>query len=226
MKTRKLGLAAVLAASLLAACGNAPVDTSINSIISGSLQTIGAAIFPPPPREGPVVTRAQVEAAAVPLIMVDMEVTGDQATAIVFGNNGNAVTWITLNGVTFTLKNGALFSTRGLGPDLLTATTKGLADALPRRATARYARDLRFIAGDESILKDRFFCELVNEGPEDRVVLQVRHSATRMRESCYAMESGRDFTNIYWVGADGIVWDSRQWISEMAGYVEIRRLYR
>ncbi|WP_145963084.1 YjbF family lipoprotein [Mangrovicoccus ximenensis] len=226
MKTRKLGLAALLAASVLGGCGNAPVDTSINSIIRGSLQTIVAAVRPAPERTGPVITRAEVEAAAMPLILIDVPVTGDQATAIVFGTNGNSVTWITLNGVTLTLKEGALFSTRGLGPDLLAATTSGLETALPRRAPARYARDLRYIAGDESIRKDRFFCELANEGGEDRVVLQMRHSTTRMRESCYAMEGGREFTNLYWVGADGMVWDSRQWVSDQAGYIHVQRLHR
>ncbi len=226
MKTRKLGLAAVLAAAFLAGCSNAPVDTSINTIVKGSLETIIAAVRPAPERSGPVITRAEVEAAAVPLILIDVPVSGDQATAIVFGRNANSVTWITRNGVTLTLKNGALFSTRGLGPDLLTATTAGLEDALPRRVPARYARDLRFIAGDESIRKDRFFCELVNEGAEDRVVLQHRHATMRMRESCYALESGREFTNLYWVGSDGTVWDSRLWVSDLAEYIIVQRLYR
>ncbi|WP_171060695.1 YjbF family lipoprotein [Poseidonocella sp. HB161398] len=202
------------------------MDSSLNTVILGSLQTIGSALTPGEERTGPVVTRETVERAGRPLILIDVPVTGDQATAIAFGRNGNAETWITRNGVTFTLKGGALFSTRGLGPDLLSATTAGIETALPQRASAKYARDLRFIGGDESIQKFRFYCELVNEGPEDRVVLQLRHSTTRMRESCYALEGSRSFTNLYWVGSDGMLWDSRQWVSEMAQYVTIQRLHR
>nr|WP_226898460.1 YjbF family lipoprotein [Mangrovicoccus algicola] len=222
---RRLGLATLLA-GLLSACTNAPVDTSINSVLLSSLRTIGSSLTPAEPQPRPVVSRAQVEQADVPLILIDVEISGDQATAIRFGQNRNADTWITLNGVTVTLKEGALFSTRGLGPDLLSATTDGLEQALPARRAARYGRDLRYIAGDESIRRERFFCELVPEGAEARVVLQMRHSTTRMRESCYELEGPRNFTNLYWVGSDGMVWDSRQWVGETVGYLRIQRLHR
>mgnify|MGYP002398757564 CR=1 FL=1 len=220
----RIGRAVLLGGLLLGGCTNQPVDTSINPILSEAWDTIGASVRPKPAPSGPLITREKLATISAPVLLITVEQSGEQGTAIPLGVNGDAVTWITANGASLTFKGQALFSTRGLGADLLTAEMGGLPAAIASRSPARYGRAMRFINGDESIRKERYFCELTRDGSETRVVLGRSHATTRLRESCYELNGSYEFQNLFWVGGDGTVWDSRQWVSATVGHLVVQRL--
>lgn len=216
---------ATVALLTLAGCGNAPVDDSSNAFFLGAIKEIQAKIAArnTPPFS---LTRAQLAQVQVPVLWIEVEKNGSVGSAIPIGVNRDLITWTTANAATLLTKDGVLFGTRGLGPDLLTAETEALRAALATRSSARYERKFRFIGGDESLRVDRYFCELENDGAAVREVLELRFETTQMRETCFALNSEHEFRNIYWIGAEGTIWDSRQWVSPDAGSLIIQRLVR
>lgn len=221
-----LGLGAALA---LTGCSNAPVESSATSALVESGAALGDLVRRPG-RGGAAapqpITRAQLDQISVPVLYVELQRTGAGAAALVAGRNRQALTWHTVNKIAFTTKSGVLFSTRGLGGDLLAAQTEATLRALRQGGAPRYARDMRYIAGDETIRKERYFCEMESDGPAQRVVVQQRFQTTQMRETCYALEGHLEFRNVYWIGSDGTIWDSRQWVGPAVGYVALQRLVK
>lgn len=216
-----LGL--VAAALMLVGCSNEAVDTSSNSFILDAGSSLWAQLRQPSSADF-TLTRAQLATVDYPVLWVTSMSSGAAGSAIPVGINLDAVTWITANAVTIVTKDDILFGTRGLGADLMTAETAAARRAVRARQTTSYARDYRFLSGDESIRKERYFCEMDNDGPATREVLGLRHATTQMRETCFALEGGQEFQNVYWVGPEGVIWDSIQWVGALSGYLSIQRL--
>lgn len=226
MTRKRTGLALATALVLsLVGCGNEPVDTTTNSLI---LDAGGAlfSILKRTPEQNFSLTRAQLAGINTPLLWIEVPATESSGSALAVAQNQDAVTWVTANAATLITKNDVIFGTRGLGPDLLTAETEQSTAAIQRRTASRYPKTYRFLDGDETIRKERYFCEMEIDGAETRTILEIRHNTTRFRESCYALKGVREFRNQYWVGADGTIWESSQWISPQAGYLRFQRLIR
>jgi len=215
-------LAALGLAAALAACSNAPVDTLGNDYLKSAFHDVGTAIKGPP--EQPPLSAAMLKGVTTPLLYVELPSRKVWAGLPAVARNQGAITWVSPDQIGVTTKSGVLFATRGLGADLLSADTSGTLAALSGRSDAGYPKIYRRLGGDESIVADEFYCKMVNEGTESRTILGIVHPATRMRESCYAMKDERRVTNMYWIGADGTMWDSVQWVSPEIGYATIRYL--
>lgn len=209
----------------LAACSSDGLDGSTDAFVADLAGTLAGQVLAPR-APAPPLTRASIASIEAPLIQIRVERSGATAPALPFARNGDAQTWLTGDQIALVIKDGVLFATRGLGPDLLAAETTATLRAVRAGGMDRYTRNMRFLDGDDALRVERYFCEMENDGPTQRVVLEVRHATRQMRETCYALDGPMEFRNVYWIGADGTVWDSRQWISRDFGYVRISRLIR
>ena len=67
-------------------------------------------------------------------------------------------------------------------------------------------------------------CREAGRRPETITLRGMTRQTTRVTERCTSPDVG--FVNEYWIGADGLVWKSRQWIGARLGYLETSRLHR
>lgn len=216
-------LSLVVGMAVLSGCSNSSVDTTTNTFILDAGASLWSKLKRQPDSEFSL-TRAQLEGVDFPVIWIESTLSGAAGSAIPIGVNQDAVTWITANAVTLVTKDDLLFGTRGLGADLLTTETEPARSALRARKNDSYQRTYRFLSGDESIRKERYFCEMENDGPASRQILGVSHNTTQMRETCFALSGAREFRNVYWVGSEGTVWESLQWVGPMSGSLIMQRL--
>ncbi len=165
-------------------------------------------------------TRAFIDAQELDLLRIS--VISREATGIVFfaGSNGNKVTWISLEGVSFVFENGLLIGTRGFGDDLMGSD----ADAGQRSLAGggNHIRTLDFLNGLSQIERRTYQCATVQTGREDITIVERTYTTSVFEETCTG--STGDFKNTYWRDANGVIWQSRQWISDGVGYLGYQRL--
>ena len=142
------------------------------------------------------------------------------------GRNGDVITWEAPDEVSISLAGGVLVATRGLGPDLMSAevaqTRRMLAGApMPARG---YPRLHSYLDGENRPQFDSYLCREAGRRPETITLRGMTRQTVRVTERCTAPDIG--FVNEYWIGADGLLWRSRQWIGPRLGYLETSRLHR
>jgi hypothetical protein len=126
--------AALAVLALVAACGNEKSEPSglgaaFGSVAKSTLGKVkgkrGAATAAKAPAP---VTRADLEKFGVPILRAKIEVRGADALVTPTDTKGSIVTWSTTDGTTFTLQDGVLIQTRGLGADLMSAQAPSVAE--------------------------------------------------------------------------------------------------
>ena len=55
-------------------------------------------------------------------------------------------------------------------------------------------------------------------------IVERQHDTTRVEETCFGPQGS--IANTFWIGADGTIWKSKQWISPGLGYMETELLVR
>jgi hypothetical protein len=165
-------------------------------------------------------TRALIEQAGTPVILVVVTDRNAAATLIRAGVNGDKITWVSTDGIGVILRNGFLIGTRGLGDDLMGADVNGSQSALRRGGTSTRIHD--YLSGTDKIVRRSFQCSFTAAGPENIEIFQRVYATTRIDESC--ADDVTSFVNSYWVAADGTIWKSRQWVSAIVGSLEIMKL--
>ncbi|WP_168201312.1 YjbF family lipoprotein [Qingshengfaniella alkalisoli] len=176
-----------------------------------------------PPISG--VNRAAISDVNVPLTMVAIPEIDATALVQVKARNNGVWTWATADDITVSMDGPVLFSTRGIGPDLLTAETRALRGMLERGQVGSYSRDLRYLDGLDQIQVVSLNCSLGSVGSETVNVLEQIHTTRHMREVCTSGD-GQSIQNDYWLGRDGTPWQTRQWVSETLGYAATQRLVK
>jgi len=170
-------------------------------------------------------TRAALAGVEGPLLLAQIEKTGASATLRLARSNGNHDTFASPDSLTMTFRSGILSASRGLSGDLLSAETEPTLAALRARRAASYPKALRYIGGDRQIILSRLSCEMQVVGPESIEVLEIAHGTTHLAEIC-TDKAGGQMRNDYWIGADQVVWKSRQFLHPALGYVTVQRLLR
>lgn len=223
MRRNAMMLATLL---LAAACGSNPTGTDPQQVLGQLVEAAtGRGQVPEDQlQQAATLTRADIAGVTLPLMRATIPAVGGAATASLAAINGPTETWAAPGGTDFTLDGPVLFATRGIGWDLLTAETAAPKRLLLSGGSGSYQRTLRHLSGDEAIDLVRYDCALRQQGTETIVILERSHRVRRATEDCRA-EDGRAFQNIYWVG-DGVLWQSRQYISERLGYLVTERLVR
>lgn len=216
-------LIGILAFVVLGSCSNAPVDTTGNSVIKNNGAKI-LSILKGRPAGDVTLTRQQLSGYSLPLLWIEVPSSGAAGSAVFIGENADAKTWITANAVTLITKDGLVFGTRGLGPDLLASDLTQAKLELKQFQSSEYQRDYSFIQGDESVRTDSYYCESETLGQEVIDVLDIAHNTFKVRETCFSIKENFQFTNLYWIGGDGTVWSSTQWAGKGIGYLKIQKL--
>jgi len=123
--------------------------------------------------------------------------------------------WVSPTGQTFTLKQGMLTSTRGMGFDLMSVEADEAIAIFQRGAEGNVNKIYRFLDGEDQIVEAVAQCTISPRGSETvTTVAGVTRSARKMRETCLI---GRQTLNNYFWIAGGQVIQSQQWASDEIG---------
>lgn len=183
-----------------------------------------------PPRAIPVkieslVSRKQLDQVETPLMAAALTGPGTLATMQPAGKNGPVVTWRSADAVTMSLKDGLIVATRGLGDDLMAADIDDTRAVLSGHKEGNdYTRIHTYLDGEYQTTFRAFRCRIEVTTPDTIRIVGATHKTTRIEESCFSPEG--NIANTYWVGSDGTMWRSKQWISRSLGYMETELLVR
>ena len=176
----------------------------------------------PDPRA--VLTRAQLDAEDLPILLVELPELKVAATLAPSGRNKDVQTWASGDQASLSFRRGVLVATRGLGSDLMSSDVAGTLTMLGARHDDYYPRLNTRLDGEYQTEFQAFQCRRVTALPERITIFERLHNTTRIEETC--MTPGRTVTNIYWAGQDGFLWKTRQWVSDHAGYLWTEQLVR
>lgn len=228
-KTWRAGLAAMTALAVLAGCSSDPTGTNpqqlLTEFFTQDVRTRGKTAANESAEEIAQLTRARIAGVTTPLLLAELPSSGAASTLSQVSIKGDIITWLAVDRVSLTFDGPVLFSSRGIGADLLAAETDQLSAMLLAGQSGNVTRDLRFLDGLDQIIVVPVSCAVQQQGSETITVLEVRHSTRKATETC---SDGEDisFENIFWIGSDGTLWKSRQWLSPRLEYVETERLIR
>lgn len=212
-----LALPALAAALLLSACGSSEMTgdgTLLREVASEALRRT-----PPVPDQAPPVplTRAQVEASRLPLMVAELERIRANAVLAQVGSNRGVRSYSTADGVTLALASGVLVATRGLAGDLMSADAP--AAARIAAGTGSHRRSLYFLADLDRIERQDFACTLQPAGVETVTIVGRSHATRVVDEHCSGENAA--FSNRFWVESGGRIRQSRQWAGETVGFMKL-----
>jgi hypothetical protein len=165
-------------------------------------------------------SRAELEKDGVPVLRVAMASRGMDSFLSVLDSRDDVVTWKTKTGTTFSLRNGVLIQTRGLGPDLMSSNVPTVGQLLQDGGT--HQRQYFFLGPNDQPTRRSYDCTVTIVGPEEIVIFERKHKVTHATENCVRPQSGK-ITNDFWIEGQ-TVRKSRQWASALAGFVEFERV--
>ncbi|OZA19542.1 MAG: hypothetical protein B7Y02_00660 [Rhodobacterales bacterium 17-64-5] len=180
-------------------------------LLSGCLPIVDKLAGQPAPER----VSLSAEALAGPFLLVQIPSRNVSATLARIAVNADVETWITADNVSLSFRQGILVASRGLGFDLMGADATGTLAALSGSEAGIYRHQMRYLTGDNHNTYLMAGCQMQNKGSEVRSG-QTLH---RLEESCVARDN--DFTNVFWVDANGRILQSRQWVAPEIGYIDV-----
>ncbi len=205
--------------ALLAGCSTDPSGvTSANLLTETFQREIASRFAPAPDASRPLIDRATADAIGVPLLYVEIPTIGARAAVTVGAQNGGVTTWLSPDQASVMLDGPVLFATRGIGPDLLSAETAPLRSRLDAGQTGSYDRALRYLDGTDQVVRVPLSCTLADAGRETITVLGRSHATSRRVERC-TDDAGAVLVSEFWIGDDGVPWQTRQFVSPDLGQV-------
>jgi len=221
----RAGLAvAAISVALLPGCGSeksegSPLGQAVGAVAKSTIGMVtarskGTVVAAPAP-----VTRADLEKFGLPILRARVAARGADAFVTMADTKGNVVTWATTDGSTFTLRDGVLIQTRGLGPDLMSAQAPSLADLQADGGTHR--RIYYFLGEDDQPTRRTYDCTVFITGGETIEVFSRAHRVKRVTETCVRPQGA--ITNEFWIEGAAIR-KSRQLASGGVGFIEFERV--
>lgn len=213
---------ALCGAFLVAACGSntdKAAGARLASSIIGSVVGIGKSAAP----QGPTVatlTRTDLAEVKGPLLRATLKSRPADALLVPIATNGAVVTWSTADNTTLGMKQGVLVATRGLVADLVSASVPSAAQLA--RGVGSHQRVHFYLDGEDHTVRRDYQCELSTEGSETIAIVERSYTTRHVVETCRSA-SGK-ITNHYWFESGSIIRQSRQWVSQGVGYLELRRI--
>ncbi len=215
-------LPAALLALALAGCANG----EFNPIVVEAVQAVvpGGDDAPDAPAGQPV-TRAAI--TRMDTATIRARLLNDPAPSILFAasENGGYVTYATTLRQTLTLRGSWITGTRGLGWDLMSASSTGpdplITPIPPSRWPARVRRTYEFSGADAPQGRViQFDCRFEAGEPQEIVILEVRHRGIAMTEICESETLA--FEALHLADAQtGFVWRSLQWLGPQQGLIDL-----
>lgn len=222
MSIRKRLASAAIVLALLAGCGNDtgatnPVASAVGQMAKASLAKGKGAKAAASPAPAPV-SRKDLEAYGKPILRVRSERLGQDGFLTIADAKADVVTWTAQGQATFSLRDGVLIQTRGLGADLMSAEAPSLSQL---QSGASYTRVYFFLGEDDRGTRRTYDCVASTVGREKITVLDKTHDVTHVSELCTRPNS--KVTNEFWIEGKTIR-KSRQWASSRVSYVEFERV--
>jgi hypothetical protein len=220
ISTRLAAVAAALV--LLAACGNDkgganPVAAAVGQMAKTTLAKGKKGTAPAAKAAAPV-GRAELEAFGKPILRIQSKGLGQDAFLTVVDAKDNVVTWTAQGQANFSLRDGVLIQTRGVGADLMSAQVPSLAQL---KGGASYERIYFFLGADDIGTRRTYDCTAATVGRETIEVIGKSHATTHVTETC-TRPNGK-VTNDYWIEGNAVR-KSRQWASNTVGYLEFEQI--
>ncbi len=216
-------VAVVMAAALLASCGTdkyqgTPFMQVVGVVAKSTIGNAKAKRAAAPAAPAPV-TRADLEKYGVSILRAVIAVRGADALLTVSDTKGGIVTWSTTDGTTFTLRDGILIQTRGLGPDLMSAQAPSLAGLKTDGST--HQRIYFLLGADDRTVRRTYDCTVSVGGKEAVEIFGRSHTTTHVTESCTRPQD--TIANEYWIEGS-VVRKSRQLASGGAGFIDFEQV--
>jgi len=215
-------LAGALALALVAGCGNenagpGPVVGMVSTMAQATLAKAKARRAGGEAAQAAApVTRADLEQYGKPILRTVVPSRGLDGFLTISDQKGAVVTWTTTDGATFSLRDGVLIQTRGLGPDLMSAEVPSVAALATAGGT--HQRVYYFLGADDQGTRRTYDCTIKVIGPDRIEVFGRTHATTHVEETC-ARTYG-SIKNDFWIEGAKIR-QSRQWVSAGIGHVEL-----
>ena len=211
---------ALCAASVLGACSS----TGTSPIVS----IVKEVILPTKVEEKPVtastLTRAKVERFGLSLIRGRIE--GEDVSNLLTGTavNGQYVTYVSSFRQNVTMLGTLVTGTRGLGGDLLAVRNDANDPVAYLTPTAAWpsslTRDYSFSGVGPAGVKISVVCQLTRAADTTVTIVEATYAVTPFTELCEG--DGVRFTNTYLAApTTGQIWQTRQWVGEGRGYLNI-----
>lgn len=173
---------------------------------------------------GQPVTRAAIDRADVATIRARL--LSDESPSYLFAasDNGGYVTYASSLRQTLTLRGSQITATRGLGWDILSATSSQpdpLTRAIPPGQWPKaVTRSYEFPANRPEGRIETYSCTFEFGGPQEAVILNQRHQGVEVSETCTGPDGS--FENLHLADArTGFVWRSLQWVGERQGLIDL-----
>jgi hypothetical protein len=206
----------------LAGCGNvksepSPVGAAVGGIAKATLSSITGkkpvAAAPAP------VARADIEKYGIPILRAVIPARGADALLTISDDKGSVVTWRTTDGVTFSMREGVLIQTRGLGPDLMSAQAPSAAQLRTEGGT--HQRVYFFLGEDDQTTRRTYDCTVTGAGAEEIEIFARAHTVEKFTETC--SRSQDSITNTFWFEGQTIR-KSKQLASRGLGFIDFERV--
>ena len=219
--------ASALVLALLAGCGSekqegSPLGQAVGAVAKtavGAIAARRAARSGTAPAAPAQVTRADLEAYDMPILRAVIAARGADAFVTITDQKGSVVTWSTTDGTTFTLRDGVLIQTRGLGPDLMSAKAPVVQQLLTNGGT--HQRVYYFLGADDRSTTRTYDCTVAVVGSETIQVMGKSHATTHVTETCARAQGS--ITNEFWIEGK-MIRKSRQLASGGAGFIDFERI--
>ena len=168
--------------------------------------------------------RKQVDEANIPILFVELA-SGQNGTLTLYPGQGVGQTWLGADGATITLEKGILKASRGMGDDLMGASSSIPHWSKINKKTETYSRRLAHITGNNKIANRIFDCDIKKTKSGELIeIWDINFKVNKFEESC--SDGNFIFRNTYHVDDEGIVRRSLQYHSETLGFIVIERLDR
>ena len=203
--------AAILMGALLAGCSNSSEPSMLTAAweqFKSSREDRAAPVKKTPPR-------AQIDKLGVAMIQMNLDGESVWPIMVPASRNGPLVTYATNLRQSVTLNESQIVATRGLGTDLIAATSDA-DDPLklltpPEHWPGRLSRSYRFTGAGPAGREERYACDIRQAGANTITLAGVAIDVVGFVEDCNG--AAGTFRNLYAADAvTGRVWQSQQFI--------------
>jgi hypothetical protein len=173
---------------------------------------------------GQPVTRAAIDRADVATIRARLLTDASPSYLFAASDNGGYVTYASSLRQTLTLRGSKVTGSRGLGWDLLSATSSQPDPATrpipPGQWPAGVTRSYEFPADSPGGRVETFECRFEAGAAREIVIIEQRHRGVEFSEYCSGPTGS--FENLYFADvATGFVWRSIQWLGPRQGLIDV-----
>ena len=195
--TRSILTPAALALALLAGCG-----AVLPGLGGGKAPAVGTGS----------ITRERLESYGVPIMRATVPGLGIDTLLSPRDSTGDVTTWQSAEGFTFSFRDGVLIETRGLGPDLMSASGPTGRQIVARSNTGRSY----FYTWENDANQRRDYRCTVAGGTAESIEIYGRSHGTQLLTETCQNDTSR-LGNKFWIEGQTIR-KSQQWISPKAGF--------